>query len=226
MTTQKSYTATPGPTLIDGAGLSVVIDDYLSERHEARVSVSAHPVESGTRVSDHAVRDPYHLELVGYVSDVLAPGIQGFVPDFAALFSVLTRRGAPLEERATRAWAAILAAIDPPQTLDVITLLGHYTSMVITKADAPQDNTTGRGLLVTLQLDELQVAGSIVSLAAPAAVSGPAVDRADLESQQRVNPDSRPLSVLEAEAGVGVGMGEDEQQSVLRRIFGWIPGIS
>ena len=44
MTTQKSYTATPGPTLIDGAGLSVVIDDYLSERHEARVSVSAIPL--------------------------------------------------------------------------------------------------------------------------------------------------------------------------------------
>ena len=102
--------------------------------------------------------------------------------------------------------------------MDVITLLGHYTSMVITKADAPQDNTTGRGLLVTLQLDELQVAGSIVSLGAPASVSGPAVDRADPESQQRVNP----VAVLEAETDVE----EAEPESFLRRVFGWIPGIS
>ena len=135
--TTPAYEPITGPTLIEGRNLAIVIDGYLSERHEASASVTDHPVESGARVADHAVRNPYRLEVVGYVSDVMPP-----TPSAAAA----------MLNRTARAWAEILAAMENSDLLTATTILGTYRSLVVESAEAPQDQSTGRGLLATLRL--------------------------------------------------------------------------
>ena len=119
------------------------VDGYLSEEHEASVSHTSYPVESGASLTDHAVRRPDKLKLEGWVSDLL-PADTAF-------------RGAPLQQRAAEAWGQIDLLMTRRRPLTVTTRLKVYRNMLLTKASAPVNGGTGYGLRFTLELEEVLV---------------------------------------------------------------------
>ena len=75
------------PAIVD------LIDAYVSEEHTLTLATTAHPIESGSSLTDNAVKQPEQLKLGGWVSDLLpVPGAEV----------------GPLGDRAPDAWAALV----------------------------------------------------------------------------------------------------------------------
>ena len=141
------------------------VDGYLTEEHERNVTKTSYPVESGASLTDHAVREPDKLKLEGWVSDLLPSSEAG--------------QGAPVSERSVVAWDEIGRLMTAREPLTAVTSLGVSRDMLITKASAPVDRTTGRSLQFTLELEEIQfrsLAGITGEELAPTA-GGPAEGR-------------------------------------------------
>ena len=114
------------------------IDGYFSEEHRVGLRKTKYPVESGATLTDNAVSIPERLRLEGLVSDLLpAPG-NTLSPD-----------------RAPDTWAAIVSLAKARTTFDVVTALKVYQNMLIVRAEAPRNNSTGNSLRFTLDLEEL-----------------------------------------------------------------------
>ena len=114
------------------------IDGYFSEEHRVGLRKTKYPVESGATLTDNAVSIPERLRLEGLVSDLLpAPG-NTLSPD-----------------RAPDTWAAIVSLAKARTTFDVVTALKVYENMLVVRAEAPRNNTTGNSLRFTLDLEEL-----------------------------------------------------------------------
>lgn len=137
--------------------LTASIDGMLSESHQAELTATDYPVEGeGGRV-DHAIRKPLKLTLEGWVSS-WRPFSAGSTP--------------------TEVWAEILAFMDRREIVSVTTGLATYDQMLITKASAPVDRTTGTALRFTMELVEV-LRGRLVETPGPSATTGPAADRID-----------------------------------------------
>ncbi len=148
-------------------GLVARIDGYLSEEHDASVRLSSYPVESGASLTDHAVRQPNVLKLVGWVSDLLR--------------AETADRTTPLQERGALAWAEIDRMMNTRDPVIVLTRFGVYSDMLITRASAPVNDQTGRGLQVSLELQQVVFRPLTVSqggLSLSPRPDGPAADRA------------------------------------------------
>lgn len=140
------------------------VDGWVREEHTLRMERTGHPVESGSTLTDNAVRLPDKLRLAGWVSDLLVAPEIGGPPDPA---------------RPADAWDAIYQMFSERRPVDVLTRLRVYRSMLITRATAPVDKTSGRALRFELELEEVQFARIGYARFPPAAVSprGPAAHR-------------------------------------------------
>ncbi|MYD94840.1 MAG: hypothetical protein F4Y02_14370 [Chloroflexi bacterium] len=153
---------TPRSTSV--APLVGLADGYLSEDHEIAVDVTRFPVESGATLGDHAVKRPDRLRLVGWTSDLY--------PSDAANISET--------DRPAQAWAEIRRLAAAREPLEVVTILGVYEDMLIVRATAPVSMQTARGLLFTVEFEEVQTAPlQRVEFTIPIrpTASGPAADR-------------------------------------------------
>lgn len=141
-----------------------VVDGYLSENHQHAVKVTRFPVESGATLGDHAVKEPARLTITGWTSD-LYPSDPAHIGQ---------------QDRPAQAWAAILKLASDRQPLTVFTILGMYENMVITGVNAPVSSATARGLLFTLDFEEVLTASlQRVEFTIPIrpTTGGPAADR-------------------------------------------------
>ncbi|MCY3784567.1 MAG: hypothetical protein OXG79_12405 [Chloroflexi bacterium] len=138
-------------------------DGFLDEEHERQVSVTRFPIESGAALVDHAVREPDALKITGWTSDLFP--------------SDLSNIGAT--DRPAQAWAEIGRLMQERELLEVVTILGVYKDMIITRAIAPVSSRTGRGLLFTIELQEVLTAPlRRVEFEVPTpTATGPAADR-------------------------------------------------
>ena len=155
--------------------LGRTVDGYYTEEHKLKVSKTTYPVESGSSLVDHAVREPTKLKLQGWVSNLM--------PSADAVSNVDST------ERSTAAWLEILRVMEERQPLTVVTALAVYDSMLITSVTAPVDRTTGLSLQFTIELEEVLMpvvvgrggAGVLASVS-----SGPAADRLGAVRRGRV----------------------------------------
>ena len=162
-------------------------------------------------MTDHAVRLPDKLVMKGWVSDLMPADTQSFER--------------PLASRGRIAWQHIQRLMNARELVTVATALNTYPHMLITKATAPVDRTTGRALRFTLELNEILFEALTVEpgvLTLVAADGGPAEDRTDgidrglLEAPVSTRQlGIRELSVLEQRPGQ-FGLGP----LVLRRLPG------
>ena len=150
--------------------LAAIADGFISEEHAVRISKTSYPVETGGSLVDHAVVQPHTLKLVGWVSDLLAP--EG-------------KRGTP--SRGSDAWLQLTRLIESREPFRVVTLLGVYSSMLITSLKAPVDRTTGRALHFEMELEEVQFRALERGQRPPPVRIGPAEDRSEEVDRDRVN---------------------------------------
>ena len=121
-------------------GLVRLVDGYSTITHEMRADITEYPIETGSRIPDHAVFRPRKVKLEGWVSE-LTKG-QGGAPS---------------------AWAEITDICQARRVVKLITPLINYDRMLITKATAPVDVTVGRSLRFEIELQEVLTVDSTIS---------------------------------------------------------------
>lgn len=170
----------------------VAFDGIMKTDHTQEIKLTQYPVQTGAVMTDHAVVLPAVLDIEICVSDanpnnaLTVKSGNGFI-DAAADFVVkrFLTNGNVISgtDRAVSAWALlkIMAATRAPIT--VVTRLGTYQNMVITKLNAPDDVQTLYALRASIHLEEVQVAS----------VSEVAVS-ARKQATDRTNGGAKPVS--------------------------------
>ena len=153
--------------------LSSMVDGFLSEAHELRLSKTTYPIEFGQSLTDHAVMEPKTLKLEGWASGLL-----------------------PLERTqyadGAEAWQELRLLMESREPISVITMLGFYESMLITSIKAPVDRTTGRALRFEMELEEVLFRDLERGTLPPIERTGPAADRPGETNMGHVNAVSVP----------------------------------
>ena len=157
------------------SGLVGIVDSYTQETHNLSSSKTSYPVEDGASVTDNVVHEPDVLTLEGWVSNIME--IEGGIEPAA---------------RPTDAWARIRELKDRGEPLRVVTLLGVYENMIITRVDSTVDQTTGTALRFSMTLEEMRTASTKSVRLPPAKVSGtPAVKKPAKNRTSQVNGGTR-----------------------------------
>ena len=182
------------------------VDGYFAEEHRLELGTTEHPIESGSTLTDNAVRRRTRLRLEGMTSDVLpidesrladATEIATLLPGQIAALSAQvlsaarTFRRTDPSIRSADTWAAITDLFETRQQVSVVTPIRTYTNMLIARAIVPRDRTTGKALRFTLDLIEvlfsetelLRFSPAIVDEFGPAAFRTSVVDAGDKVSR-------------------------------------------
>lgn len=115
---------------------SITFDTMIQEEHKYSSRVTHYPVEFGTIISDHIIKQPDMIVLSGMISDtplqLLAP-FNRSVAAFNQLVLLQTRR----------------------VVVDVVTGIKVYTNMTITSLEVPRTIKTGQTLTFNIEMQKV-----------------------------------------------------------------------
>lgn len=160
-----------GATTLVAVGFIQRLDGFYSEEHRIRVRTTEYPVESGADLTDHVVREPYHLKLKGAAT--------------------VYQHGA---SAGLNAWNEILVYIAERRPIAVVTRLGTYHNMIIVDVKTGVTADTGDSLDFEMELKEI-LRASVTRTAIPSGgtpTEGPAVDRTSTTSRGRIQSGNIP----------------------------------
>jgi len=146
------------------AGGFVELDCSLSENHVFSAEVTEHPVEIGGDISDNVKQNPDEVTITGIVTNYPAQWL-------ASLSTIPGRAETALEQlRSMKALGKLV---------DVVTGLREYSSMIISRVEAPRSAGVGDAVQVTVTLRNVQVVQSkTVAAPVPAQARGTATSAA------------------------------------------------
>ena len=171
----------------EDTGLSPLAwDASLVEEHSFAVQLTTLPVESGSQVTDHAIRQPKRLTLT------LLQTNDPIVPGFGKNGSLKEP-----EDRVGAALAWLENAQDNVVLLSVFTSLRSYGNMVVERFRVTRDAPRGRVLSVVVEAVELVVATSVVLIDQSRASATPTDPRAQNAKDQGAKP-ATPASAEQA----------------------------
>ncbi|GLG02180.1 hypothetical protein Alches_22210 [Alicyclobacillus hesperidum subsp. aegles] len=157
-------------------------DAFLQATHTSTLTITQHPVQSGSSISDYAYMQPRTLSLNIGMTDVAKSFIPG---QFSGGSS-----------RSVQAYQVLLQLQQMRIPVQVYTRLGLYQNMLVETLTVQDDNTTTHGLRCTVDLSELLVATvEVVKISANPAVT----DSAKKGTQQ---PKQVPSSILQTLANL------------------------
>lgn len=122
----------------------VTFDAVLQEQHNASAMVTMQPVEEGSFIADHIVRNPETVSITGIISNT-------------PLRTSLDRR-LSIIDNAQRAFDDIYKAWSDKELVTVITHYRRYTDMAITDISVPRDRNTGDAINLTVTLQKVRKA--------------------------------------------------------------------
>lgn len=115
---------------------SVTFDTVVQEDHRYTSRVTHYPVEFGTIISDHIIKEPDVVVLSGVVSDTPLNMFASF-------------------NRSTEAFNQLVRLHARRIVLDLVTGLKVYRNMTITSLDVPRDLRTGQTLTFNIELQKI-----------------------------------------------------------------------
>jgi len=133
-----------GEEATEGSGPAVIeFDATLSQTHIMQASVTRHPVEDGSTISDHIVDQPDAVNLVGVISNtpLVFLGFLGTSP-----------------RRAEEAFAKLKEIKESGKLVEIATSLKNYTNMAITSVRCTRDAPKGNIIEVSIDLEEVKIA--------------------------------------------------------------------
>lgn len=181
------YQAVTGaPTLVqfqDYAGNTIVqFDATVNETYSSEAELTRFPVEDGSTISDHIVRSPRSIDMTGVVSDTPIGGRDQLLAEAATVAATATlppigiiaaavayatwRAHVGTESPSQAAYAQLLAlqignptASPPtsPEPFRVVTKLGIFENMMISKLSVPREASTGGALIFNLTVAQVEV---------------------------------------------------------------------
>ncbi len=154
-------------------------DAFLEMTHTSTLTITQHPVQSGSTISDFAYLQPRTLSMNIGMSDVAQSIIPG---QFSGGSS-----------RSVQAYDVLKQLQQLRIPIQVYTRLGLYENMLVETLTVNEDYTTPNGLRVTVDLSELLVATvEVVKISAKPQVT----NKANQGKKQPVQPTQSILSAL------------------------------
>lgn len=105
----------------------------LNESHQRTSTITDHAIESGAKISDHIIRDPERITVLGFVTDTPAKFGQWFPGATQGAFDTLDK-----------AWSA-------GELFTVYTGRKKYENMVIESLDLPRDRDGSMQFSITMR---------------------------------------------------------------------------
>ena len=125
-------------------------DVTIEERHEDVLTVTSHPVETGSTISDHAYRQPAKVTIRCGWSNASIYAIVGTVTSLlSGSFDTNYVRGV---------YNNFLTLQQSRQLFDVLTGKRNYTNMLITRLSIVTDATSENALMMTCECQEIILA--------------------------------------------------------------------
>lgn len=139
-----------GPTLIG----DVSLDCTVSETHNATATVTDHPVESGSTITDHIRPEPLQLTITGIVSNtpIGTKKLQIVSSEIGRIRADDTVLGHA--ETAAKKLEEIRLSAKP---VKVVTRLRTYENMAMLSLSIPRDAKTGNALNFTMQFKQIRI---------------------------------------------------------------------
>lgn len=160
--------------------LEAVVDGFPEVRHSLKISTGGAPLETGARITDHAVAMPPAIELQGFVSNLK----QYAAPTADAGFSLSP------PNRGADAWNAVKRLHNAVEPVEVITPWDTYPEMLILDFNATD---TGGGMRFTMRLESILRVG-IRALPIAATATGPAAERQSTVNRGKLHAPVAALS--------------------------------
>jgi len=145
-------------TKIEGGEIDITVDAALTVAHKYGLTVTSSPIEDGSSVDDHAVRDPDELTMEGFVSDHPVEFLGGVLRGEVAGGAVGELLGAT--PRSVSAYALLRKAVDDKALLTVLTRFRTYDDMLATNLEVQQAQEVGEALRFQLTLRHVRRVGT------------------------------------------------------------------
>lgn len=147
-----------------GAYAGIVLDCTTIEDHNYTAAVTQNPIEDGSTISDHVNLQPVTITVEGLVSDsplgfALIGTAQNVANQIRTLFGTQSRSKTAFDE-IIKLWKNRI-----PFT--VLTNLKRYDNMVISSANFPFSNTTGKALDLKIEFTQLSIVKSRILESTP-----------------------------------------------------------
>jgi len=152
MATEK-YT---GPTMIG----DLALDCTVTETHTATSTVTEHPVESGSNITDHIRPEPVQLSITGIVSDtpIGAREVQRAIK-IGGVSVQIKQQETPTSPTGfgRAAWSKLDAMRLAAKPVTVLTRDKKYESMALVSLSVPKEAKTGGALYFTAQFKQVRI---------------------------------------------------------------------
>lgn len=179
---------------------NIELDATLREIHERSNTVTDHPIETGSSITDHVFSEPKRLLIEGEVTD--SPII---------IFGGALAGG--LSERSLEAYEQLVALHEAREALDVVTGYEVYGQMVMTSLIVPREQRTGRRLRFTAEFRHVTTVDTETVPLPPEIIAEEQIDIA----QSRREAGRQPVDDLEAAGEAAV---VERTNSLLFDLFG------
>lgn len=126
----------------------IYFDGHTSELFEASALPTQQPVEFGANIVDNIVIQPYTLEVVIFVGDIIVINLNA-----KSIFNNFRKTPDALN--------VLYQAMVERNTLDVVCNLGYFPGMAIVNINANTDTDTVTGVLATLTLQQILFMGEV-----------------------------------------------------------------
>lgn len=137
---------------------AIELDTTLTESYAGGATVTDHPVEEGSDITDHVRRNPETVDITGWVSNYPIVFLRSISTPGAAVGAQPVLPGTNRFRRAEAAFEFLRGIKDAGLTVDVITTLRTYENFAITSLTVSRDKDSRNILDLGLSLREVQVA--------------------------------------------------------------------
>lgn len=154
-----SLLTVPFQVVISSDDSQIAFDATVSERHQGKLTVTEHPVETGANITDHAQKEPDVLDISGIISNqpILLNIVEQLQPSIP---------GGDPNNRAQDAYTEFQRLQDTAALLEVATEMRDYSNMMITSISVNREARTRNILDIGLSLREFKIA-SVETIEAP-----------------------------------------------------------
>ncbi len=128
----------------------VVLDATLSHSIDRTATATQHPIESGSKTTDHIQADPVTVTVVGFVSNN---------PVTLLSFGLVPQQD---DSRRKSAYDALVQTFDNKELVEVHSELEVFEDMAMTRLNVPRDRTNFNALQFTATFTKITKVGTLV----------------------------------------------------------------
>jgi hypothetical protein len=127
-----------------------VLDATLSHSIDRTATATQHPIESGSKTTDHVQLDPVNVTVVGFVSNN---------PVTLLSFGLVPQQD---ETRSKSAYDALVQTFDNKESVQIQSEVEVFDDMVMTRLNVPRDLTNYNALQFTASFTKITKVGTLV----------------------------------------------------------------